>query len=138
VVILGLVFVGVGKFFPNMAFLSKADAVAALGVAIIVVYISIELGIRTVTALLDTAPKGVAERVKLTVEAVPGVLDCHHIRVRPSGPSTFIDVHVLVEGSWTLEHAHVLTEQVEQAIHRVISAADVTVHPEPIHHNKGS
>lgn len=133
VVILGLVFVGVGKLFPRLGFLSKADAIAALGVAIIVVYVSVQLGIRTVAALLDTAPKGVAERVKETVESVPGVLDCHHIRVRPSGPSLFIDVHVLIEGSWTLEQAHALTEKVEQAIHRAIPDADVTVHPEPMH-----
>jgi cation diffusion facilitator family transporter len=132
VVILGLVFVSLGRLFPNLAFLNKADAVAALGVAIIVVYISAELGIRTVKALLDTAPEGVAERIKQTVEAVPGVLDCHHVRVRQSGPSMFIDAHILVEGSWTLEQTHTLTDQVEHAIHRIIPAADVTVHPEPV------
>lgn len=58
VVILGLAAVWVGDRFPQLTFLHKANSLAALGVAIIVVYVSFQLGKRTVQALLDTAPKG--------------------------------------------------------------------------------
>jgi cation diffusion facilitator family transporter len=131
VVILGLVGVLIGKLFPQMAFLLKADAVAALGVALIVIFISFELGVRTVKGLLDTAPDGVAEKVKTAVENIPGVVDCHHLRVRPSGPAMFIDAHVTIDGTWTLEQAHELTETIEKTIQQIIPGADVTVHPEP-------
>jgi divalent metal cation (Fe/Co/Zn/Cd) transporter len=47
-----------------------------LGVALIVIFISIELGMRTIQGLLDAAPKGAVEQVRQTVEAVPGVVDC--------------------------------------------------------------
>jgi cation diffusion facilitator family transporter len=56
VVILGLVGVVLARTFPGLSFLQQADAVAALIVAAIVVYISFQLGKRTITALLDTAP----------------------------------------------------------------------------------
>ncbi|MCJ7503925.1 MAG: cation diffusion facilitator family transporter, partial [Acidobacteriia bacterium] len=55
VVILGLILVYVAEQ-KNVSWLRDADPVAALGVAGIVVYISIRLGRRTVDALVDAAP----------------------------------------------------------------------------------
>src|SRR5512135_589082 len=70
VVIVGLIGVLIAESFPSMAFLNKADALAALGVAIIVVYVSVQLGIRTIKGLLDTAPAGSVQKVKEIVEAL--------------------------------------------------------------------
>jgi divalent metal cation (Fe/Co/Zn/Cd) transporter len=71
------------------------------------------------------------ERIQSTVEAIPGVRDCHAIRLRYSGPVLFIDLHVLVDGNQTLFAAHALTETIETAIQQLVPGADVTVHPEP-------
>lgn len=131
VVLFGLAGVKIASWFPALGFLVKADAVAALGVAIIVIYVSIRLGIRTIEGLLDTAPPGIAEKVKGLVESVAQVQDCHAVRVRTSGPHLFIDIHVSLDGSLTLKQAHQLTDQVEQHIQQAIPGADVTVHPEP-------
>jgi len=131
VVILGLVCVSISKAVPSLDFLAKADAIAAVIVALIVVYVSIEMGARTVRSLLDTAPKGLVEKITAAVETVPGVSDCHNVRLRYSGPFLFVDVHVLVNGDQTLTEAHALTEQVEKAICEIVPGADVTVHPEP-------
>jgi divalent metal cation (Fe/Co/Zn/Cd) transporter len=65
------------------------------------------------------------------VEGIPGVYDCHNIRIRYSGPVLFIDLHVLVDGGQTLAQAHVLAETIEAAIQQAVPRADVTVHPEP-------
>ena len=131
VVILGLICVKAGDWFPSVAWLRAADAVAALGVSVIVVWISWQLGRRTVDALLDSAPAGMEERILAAVEAVPGVHNCHNIRARYSGPMLFIDLHVLVDGNQSLFEAHALTEVIEGVIHEVVPGADVTVHPEP-------
>src|SRR5512138_2455722 len=61
VVILGLVCVTISKTVPALRFLEKADSIAASIVALIVVYVSLEMGARTVHGLLDTAPKGLVE-----------------------------------------------------------------------------
>lgn len=131
VVILGLVCVLIGSRFPSLEWLRQADAVAALGVSVIVMWISWELGRRTVDALIDSAPPGMEQRVVAAVEAVPGVHDCHNVRVRYSGPLLFIDLHVLVDGKQSLFEAHALTEVIEEVIQQIVPGADVTVHPEP-------
>ena len=131
VVILGLIGVKASDWFPSLAVLKQADAVAALGVSMVVVWVSWQLGLRTVDALVDKAPEGMEERIQSTVEAIPGVRDCHAIRLRYSGPVLFIDLHVLVDGNQTLFAAHALTETIETAIQQLVPGADVTVHPEP-------
>ncbi len=132
VVILGLIGVKIGEWVPKLGFLHKADAVAALGVALIVIYVSIELGIRTVQALLDVALPGMAEKITTTVEAIPEVMNCHNVRLRHSGPYVFADLHVLVDGNLSLQEAHAVTEVIVDAIHEIVPNADVTVHPEPM------
>src|SRR5262245_37500799 len=58
VVIVGLALVWVGQRLPDAGLLAHADAVAALAVAGIVIWISGRLGIETVASLVDTAPVG--------------------------------------------------------------------------------
>jgi len=131
VVILGLVCVKMSGWVPGLAFLHQADSIAAILVGLIVVYISVKLGIRTVQALLDVAPSGIERKIVSAVEVLPGVIDCHNVRVRYSGPQPFVDIHVLADGNQTLKEAHNLTEEIEGTIRKLIPNADVTVHPEP-------
>ncbi len=131
VVILGLVGVRLAGWFPRLAFLQEADAVAALVVAAIVVVIGSRLGIRTIEALVDASPSGAAEKIKARVEALDSVYDCHAVRVRHSGPHYFVDLHITLDGEQSLHAAHALTERVEQVVAEILPEADVTVHPEP-------
>ena len=131
VVILGLLGILAGTRLPNLTFLRQADSVAALGVSFVVMSVTIRLGRRTIDALLDRAPDGIEQRVAARVEAIPGVRNCHKVRVRYSGPVLFVDLHVLVDGKQSLVQAHDLTEAIESAIHEIAPDCDVTVHPEP-------
>jgi len=131
VVILGLFCVKLSEWVPGLAFMRQADSVAAIMVGLIVVYVSVKLGIRTVQALLDVAPSGIEKKIISAVEILPGVADCHSVRVRYSGPQLFVDIHVLVDGNQTLKEAHNLTEEIERVIQKLMPNADVTVHPEP-------
>jgi cation diffusion facilitator family transporter len=131
VVIIGLVGVRIAQWYPQLEYLKKADAVAALGVAMIVVLVSGRLGLRTFQALVDATPEGVADSIKCRVEAVENVNDCHAVRVRRSGPYSFVDLHILLDGDLPLRTAHAVTEQVERAVEEMLPGADVVVHPEP-------
>jgi cation diffusion facilitator family transporter len=131
VVLLGLICVLIANRVPSLAFLVDGDAIAALGVAVIVVWVSGQLGWRTVQALVDASPAGLEERIRTAADSVAGVEDCHNIRARYSGAQLFVDVHVVMDGSQTLREAHALTEDTERAIQLVVADADVTVHPEP-------
>ncbi len=131
VVMLGLAGVKIAEYHPTLGFLDKADAVAALMVAAIVVLVSGKLGLRTVHALLDASPEGVADQIKARVEAMKNVFDCHAVRVRHSGPHYFVDLHITLDGNLPLYAAHALTEEVERVVGTILPGADVTVHPEP-------
>jgi cation diffusion facilitator family transporter len=132
VVILGLIGVLVGRLFPTLLFLEKADAIAALVVAVIVIFVSGELGMRSIQALLDAAPKnGEYEQIVQKVSAVPGVLDVHALRMRSSGAGWFVDMHVTMDGEKSLNETHALTERIEQLIQEILPKSDVTVHVEP-------
>jgi len=131
VVILGLLGVRLAAWNPKLDFLMQADAAAALMVAGIVVVVSGRLGLRTIQALLDSSPPGAGDQIKTAVMAMEGVVDCHAVRVRHSGPYYFVDLHIIVDGEQSLRAAHDLTERVEQAVATLFPEADVTVHPEP-------
>jgi len=131
VVIIGLLGVKLAGWYPGLSFLLQADAVAALIVAGIVVLVSGRLGVRTIQALLDSSPPGMDETIRAAVAVMDGVVDCHAVRVRHSGPSYFVDLHITVDGEQSLRAAHALTERVEQAVEAILPGADVTVHPEP-------
>jgi len=132
VVIVGLIGVTVARFIPGLNWMVQADAVAAMVVAVIVIYVSGELGWRTVKALLDTAPRGKRDQIINLVEALNGVENCHAVRIRPSGASWFVDLHVTMDGESTLSEAHVLTETIEKEIHKILPGSDATVHVEPL------
>jgi len=131
VVILGLICVAIGRKVSALEFLHHADAIAAIGVALIVAYISGRLAVRTIQALLDVAPTGLRKKIITEVEALPGISNCHDVRLRYSGPQLFVDIHVLVDGNQTLKDAHHLTEEIEEAIQKLVPGADIIVHPEP-------
>lgn len=132
VVILGLILVKVSEYLPNLPWLKEADSVAALGVSAIVAYVSIEMGIRTVMALMDTSPEGMEQKVKGIVESVNGVSDCHKVRVRSSGPILIADVHVRMAPKTSIKTAHERTLQIQEKIRQEIPGMEITIHVEPV------
>lgn len=132
VVILGLIGLTVARYVPTLDWMSQADAIAALVVALIVIYVSGELGYRTIQALLDAAPKGTTEQIISKVEKLKGVNDCHAVRIRPSGANWFVDLHVTMDGDITLKESHAITEKIEMAVQTILPQSDVTVHVEPL------
>jgi cation diffusion facilitator family transporter len=133
VVLLGLALVWLGRHvFPRSApILNKADAVAALGVAFIVLFVSYRLGKRTIDVLLDRAPEGVREAVDEAVSRIEGVLRVGQIRVRRSGARTFVDLAVDVDRSLSFERTHDIAEAIEARIREIVPGADVVVHADP-------
>jgi cation diffusion facilitator family transporter len=133
VVILGLILVLAARWFPSLAFLEKGDAVAALVVAAIVIFVSGELGVRSIQALLDAAPKnGERDRIIQEVSKMEDIADVHAVRIRSSGAGWFVDMHVTMNGRLSLKRSHALTEKIEEKVKGILPGADVTVHVEPL------
>jgi divalent metal cation (Fe/Co/Zn/Cd) transporter len=60
-----------GDYF-NIPVLNYADHIAALGVALLVIKVSIKLGRETIDVLLDTAPNGMKEMIEMEIDKIPG------------------------------------------------------------------
>jgi cation diffusion facilitator family transporter len=129
VVIMGLVGVVLASR-PGLGWLLNADAVAALGVALIVVWISIRLGRKTVADLMDEVPPGMREEVARAAR-VSGVAGVDRVRVRRAGPNAFVDLAITVDRTSSIEDAHAIASAAEAAVRRRFPAADVVVHVEP-------
>jgi len=129
VVILGITGAWLGMKF-NIEWLSRLDAIAALGVAGVIIWIGSCLGMRTVDALLDVAPSGLREQIADAVGQTEGVLHAERVRVRRAGQRYFVDVTISVPRTASLEQAHAASDAVERRIAQIVPA-DVVVHVEP-------
>ena len=110
----------------------QADAFAAFGVAIFVAIAGYRLGRRTVDALLDTAPEGVADRLREAVEAVPGVARVDFLRLRPAGPALLGEIGIGVARTLPQERVARITDAVRAAIKTQAPEADLTLTTEPL------
>jgi cation diffusion facilitator family transporter len=129
VVILGITGALVGAKY-DIPWLGTLDAVAALLVAGLIIWIGSRLGKKTVDALLDVAPTGLQQQITAAVANTAGVLRSERVRVRRSGQNYFVDVTISVPRTASLEQAHAASDAVERSVESVVPA-DVVVHVEP-------
>jgi cation diffusion facilitator family transporter len=123
VVFLGLILANFGFFM--------ADSIAALIVAVIVVYVSYRLGRRAVDALLDKAPSGLESVVRRLAAQLPEITEVRDIKIRSSGPDIFIDLSMTVDTSLSIGQAHDISDRFENLLRKNISRCNVHLHLEP-------
>jgi cation diffusion facilitator family transporter len=112
--------------------LPHADAFAAIGVAAFIGVAGFRLGRRTIDALIDAAPKGVAGALRLAVENVPGVAGTDFIRLRRNGAKVVGDLGLFVSRTLPLERVAAIKLDVASAIHASLPDVDVTVTANPL------
>jgi cation diffusion facilitator family transporter len=129
VVIAGVGLVWAGETW-NLPYLVYADAIAALAVSAVILWVGSRLGRRTVDALLDAAPEGLQQEIARAVARMDGVLDVDRIRVRRAGSRHFVDATVSVARTASLEQVHELSDAIEKRVAEIVPS-DVMVHAEP-------
>jgi cation diffusion facilitator family transporter len=129
VVIAGVGLVWAGEIW-NLPYLIYADALAALAVAAVILWVGSQLGRRTVDALLDAAPEGLQQEIARAIARMDGVLDVDRIRVRRAGNRHFVDATVSVARTASLEQVHELSDAIEKRVGEIVPS-DVMVHAEP-------
>ena len=122
-VILGLIMVKMG--YP------MADPIIALLITGLIILTGFNIIRESSVVLLDKALIEESVILKLAV-SVPGVCDCHRIRTRGTPGQMYVDLHICVDPSLSLDAAHKVTEEVEILIKVSIEGVeDVVVHMEP-------
>jgi cation diffusion facilitator family transporter len=110
---------------------TRADAAAALVVAVFICIAGWRLGRRTIDALTDTAPAGVSERVAAIARRVPGVVGVERVRARPGGAVLFVELAVGVNRTLPLERVATIKERLTRAIRAELPQAEMTITTEP-------
>src|SRR5256712_14002160 len=83
--------------------------------------------------IMDTAPRGrIVRSIRRAARSVPGVIVVEKCRARKMGLDFYVDLHVGVDGSISVQEGHEIAHQVKRAIQKSDSRiADVLVHIEP-------
>ncbi|MGB2867467.1 MAG: cation diffusion facilitator family transporter [Bacteroidota bacterium] len=108
------------------------DSIAAIGVALLVLFVSYRLGKRTIDALMDRVPHRLAEAVQQTIRSIAGVEELRNTRLRSSGAKIFVDATVAVRRTTPFAQVHLIMDEIEEAIQAVHPNADIVVHAEPV------
>jgi len=123
VVLFGLICANFGFYF--------ADSVAALGVAVIVLFVSYQLGKRSIDVLLDTAPQNTISIVEQTLATFSDVKKYHSLKVRTGGADTFIKFNIHLDPDLSLRQVHELCDKIENTLKSLISRSEIYIHAEP-------
>jgi cation diffusion facilitator family transporter len=122
-----IVIVGV---IGTMAGLDYLDAIAAIGVALMIIKIAWDLMWSSLRELVDTGlePERI-ELIRKIIQSVDGVSSLHMLRTRRMGGDALADVHIQVNPSISVSEGHHISEAVRASLIREVEElTDVTVH----------
>jgi cation diffusion facilitator family transporter len=107
-----------------------ADALALIGVSIMIGWIGWELGRDGIEELIDTSiDADILEQMLETIATVEGVLDVHQTRTRKMASKIIMDTHITVNSTITVSEGHRIGDAVERALHQQFKdLSDITVH----------
>lgn len=124
-----LVLVGLAA---TRAGLAHADALAAVGVALFIAVAGYRLGLRTIDALLDAAPRGLASEVRGAVETSPGVASVDFLRLRRNGAQIVGDLGLFVSRTLPLERVATIKAEVSSELEKRWPGMRLTITANPL------
>jgi len=124
----GVVLVGLGLVALGYRF---ADSVAAIGVAGFVAVAAVRLGRRTIDTLIDTAPEGIAERVRSIARRMPGVVGVGRVRARVGGTGLQIDLEVGINRLLSLDRTGEIAREITDRVRAALPGAEIAVSTYP-------
>lgn len=122
-----VVMIGIGGSILGISYF---DALAAIGLGMMIIRMGLMLSWDALKELIDTslAPEDVAA-IRSYITAIDGVVGLHMLRTRMMGGQALVDVHLQVSDDISVSEGHQISETVRQ---RVISEFD-TVHDVMVH-----
>ena len=110
------------------------DPTVALIVAANIVWTGWQLMRRSADGLMDASlPTEKLEQIKALLAMYRNEkIDFHALRTRQAGNRTFVILHVLVPGHWTVKQGHDWAERIEADIRNALPRAHITTHLEPL------
>jgi cation diffusion facilitator family transporter len=109
------------------------DPLIAIAVAINILFEGVRLMRMSIDGLMDRSLDE-DEQARLRA-ALDGFADrgvrWSHLRTRRAGTESWVDVHVLVPGDWTVARGHDIVDEIEATLRGVLPGTTVMTHLEP-------
>lgn len=113
--------------------LGQIDSVVALGAAALLAVGALRIGKGAWDALMDRqADPEMIAGIAAIAEDFEGVHGFHDLKTRVAGSRVFINLHVELDGSQTLDQAHAIGAALRRAILHAYPRADVLIHKDPL------
>ncbi|MBS4194655.1 cation diffusion facilitator family transporter [Lederbergia citri] len=111
------------------------DPIIGIVLAIYIMFEAYKLMKESFPPLLDASLSVEEEAIILNVinSYKKEFIEFHDFRTRRSGPSEWIDFHLVVPSHYDIERVHMLCDKIEKDIMNRFSNAHVLIHPEPEH-----
>jgi cation diffusion facilitator family transporter len=122
-VLVGLIFVRAG--YP------KADSIAAIFIAVVVLYAAARLAFKNADILIDRSPRLETEEVRGEIAALEPPVDLKQLRVREVGGRYYAEVVIGVPPEAVVGEGHAAADQIEKALEGMLHGGEVVVHVEP-------
>ncbi len=109
------------------------DSVVALGAAALLAIGALRIGKGAWDALMDRSVNpALIAGIEAIAKAHPGVHGYHDLRTRQSGSTVFVNLHIELDGSQTLNDAHTISAGLKHAIRQAYPQCDVIIHQDPV------
>jgi cation diffusion facilitator family transporter len=122
-----------GLFLAWISGLHILDPLIAIAVACYILWSGSKIALASMSGLLDEAADGdiqarISEAIKRSGD---GALEAHDVRTRQAGRAIFIEFHLVVPGTMTVNAAHDICDRLEAALEAEIEGSEVVIHVEP-------
>lgn len=110
------------------------DPLAAVVVSIFILRVALDLLLPCVDELLEKSlPEEDENFIKDVIRSYPGVVDPHSLRTRRIGNYCAIEVHIRMDGSTSIDDAHLITRKIEGDLRKKFGEKTIiSTHVEPI------
>jgi cation diffusion facilitator family transporter len=138
-VMLGLASIWLGEFFFPGLDLKWIDPVVAIVVALLIIRAAIQLALDSARDLIDVRlPQEEVEEIRRHIMAfAPTVRGFHKLRTRKGGSVRFVDFHLRMDASMSVDESHRVADMVTCSIKQHYPGTLVTIHIEPCNCLKG-
>ncbi|MBN1611346.1 MAG: cation transporter [Polyangiaceae bacterium] len=133
-VMVGLGLVWLGGLVVASQSVMWLDPVVAMIVAAFIVRAAWHLSRDAIGDLMDTQlPQNELDAIAECLGSIKGPLHSYHgLKTRRAGPTRFVELHLEVPKTLSVEEAHRVADEVEQSIQKRLRSVSVTTHVEPI------
>jgi ferrous-iron efflux pump FieF len=108
------------------------DPIFGVAIALWIIYSAWQIVSGSLTQLMDhEIPDEERARIRAIAEAHSEVRAVHDLRTRAAGPTSFIQLHIEMDGAMTLARAHEVSDEVEARILDAFPHAEIIIHQDP-------